>query len=206
MPLVGGKVGPVSDRETQPIRPLSTADDEGTDKWAGDELFTPGMSLLSEYGHKHAHLSREAFMENCNVPHIVVSGMASDSTPVLLMTRAADAEQLRREAQAVRIAPLTKRPGSNSFTMMITIGRTDNNDIVLKHSMISKFHAYFRRMGEKWTFCDAGSRNGTTLDGRRLAPERSYPVKPGSQIQLGGTVLVEYIEPAALFQTLQDVV
>ena len=111
---------------------------------------------------------------------------------------------LQGNLRSLRLAPLTKRPGANSFSMMITVGRTENNDIVLKHTMVSKFHAYFRTLGENFTLVDAGSLNGTWLDGKRCAPERSYPLKSGSQIKLGGAVIAEFMTPADLFQLVQE--
>ena len=64
------------------------------------------------------------------------------------------------------IAPLRKRPGGNAFTGMITVGRADNNDLVISDGTVSKFHAYFRRLGQRWTITDANSRNGTMVDGQ----------------------------------------
>lgn len=56
--------------------------------------------------------------------------------------------------------------GRTAFTY-VTVGRTQNNDIVLADSTVSKFHAFFRKnaYGE-YLLQDAGSKNGTFLDGQ----------------------------------------
>jgi pSer/pThr/pTyr-binding forkhead associated (FHA) protein len=55
---------------------------------------------------------------------------------------------------------------------MITVGRTRNQDIVIAHASVSKFHAMFRTRQEGITsqleLADAGSRNGTWVNDQRL--------------------------------------
>ena len=54
------------------------------------------------------------------------------------------------------------------FPNMITVGRTNNNDIVLKDISISRFHAVFNLVGDQVKLSDAGSRNGTYVDSHEL--------------------------------------
>lgn len=72
----------------------------------------------------------------------------------------------------------------NKFTNMITIGRTQNNDIVLEESSVSKFHAYLQQKDGRWYLSDAGSRFGCTVDGVALA-DKSVEVDCKSQIVFG---------------------
>lgn len=72
------------------------------------------------------------------------------------------------------------------FRDIVTVGRTANNDIVLSHSMVSKFHAWFRTQEDgALVLVDAGSRNGTTLDGRRLTPKVPVEVSSGAVVRFG---------------------
>jgi hypothetical protein len=70
------------------------------------------------------------------------------------------------------VLPIRKR--QSSFPSMITVGRTDNNDLALPDITVSRFHAFFRHSGgsgernNRLELADAGSRNGTWLAGRRL--------------------------------------
>jgi hypothetical protein len=50
---------------------------------------------------------------------------------------------------------------------------------------VSGVHAVFRWTGEGWELRDLNSRNGTYLDGQRLQPAGSLPVKLGSRIGFG---------------------
>jgi hypothetical protein len=69
------------------------------------------------------------------------------------------------------VHPLRKQ-SANAFGMMITVGRTSNNDVVLPYEAISKFHAYFSQLPDgSWSLTDAKSMNGTFVWGKRLGPD-----------------------------------
>ncbi|HEX8950905.1 MAG TPA: FHA domain-containing protein, partial [Polyangia bacterium] len=93
-------------------------------------------------------------------------------------------------------APATERGGrplvlplrkvQSTFPSMITIGRTDNNDLVVPDEQVSKFHAFFRIVGDRVELSDAGSRNGTFVGNRRLESRgASAPVSPGDRCAFG---------------------
>jgi hypothetical protein len=70
------------------------------------------------------------------------------------------------------LVALGVRKRTGIFPSMITIGRTRNQDIVIAHVSVSKFHAFFRTRHEGATevleLADAGSRNGTWVNDQRL--------------------------------------
>jgi len=73
----------------------------------------------------------------------------------------------------------------------VSIGRSSRNSMVLADLSLSRHHAEIIPDDSGWILQDAGSRNGTFLNGRRLqAPER---LKAGDRIDLGGCHL-EYRE------------
>jgi len=73
----------------------------------------------------------------------------------------------------------------------VSIGRSSRNSMVLADLSLSRHHAEILPDSDGWILQDAGSRNGTFLNGHRLqAPER---LKPGDRIDLGGCHL-EYRE------------
>jgi hypothetical protein len=81
---------------------------------------------------------------------------------------------------------LPLRKVQSTFPSMITIGRTDNNDLVVPDEQVSKFHAFFRLVGDRVEVSDAGSRNGTFVAGRRLeARGASMPVGVRGQLAFG---------------------
>ncbi len=55
----------------------------------------------------------------------------------------------------------------------------------LQQGYVSAVHAVFRWTGGGWELRDLNSRNGTYLDGQRIQPAGSLPVKLGSRIGFG---------------------
>jgi hypothetical protein len=83
--------------------------------------------------------------------------------------------------------PLRKRASVDALSMdRISVGRARNKDIVLRDASVSKFHGWFE-MDEYRTFhfADAGSKNGTTINGRRLEPRQPVAVNPGDALVFG---------------------
>jgi hypothetical protein len=90
----------------------------------------------------------------------------------------------------MELYPLAKKPGA-SFPGRITIGRTANNDIVIADHSVSRLHAYVRT-SDGWLVADAGSKNGSWLDGAPLEPRREIPLPPRSLLRLGDVRLTFY--------------
>jgi len=91
----------------------------------------------------------------------------------------------------LQIFPLAKKPGA-SFPDRITIGRTNNNDVVIADTSVSRLHAYVRRDGSKWVVADAGSKNGSWLLGEALEPRREKPLPSRGMLKLGDVELTFY--------------
>lgn len=99
------------------------------------------------------------------------------------------------EGTATGVAQVCKREGANAFGIMVTIGRASNNDIVIRAPDVSKFHAYLRQDGDRWTITDAGSRFGTTLgEATKLGKDQSAPLTSGTRLSLG-TVKATFLSP-----------
>lgn len=81
---------------------------------------------------------------------------------------------------------IRKRTGG-VFSKLIGVGRTRNNDIVLPFEDISKYHAYFSPDddGDALSVADAGSKNGTFLNGVRLDAKKSAAIRSGDAIAFG---------------------
>src|SRR5215212_1257030 len=76
----------------------------------------------------------------------------------------------------------------------VTIGRSSSNDIVFNHLSLSRHHARITGQEGQFFVEDAGSRNGTFLNGIRL--KQPSALKNGDVIQLG-EIMIRYIEPMA---------
>lgn len=115
-------------------------------------------------------------------------------------TMVAEMEGYRRRIARVQVYPLVKKAGA-SFPDMITVGRTANNDVVLRDVTVSRLHAFFRHRDGKWVVADGGSKNGTRLDGAPLEPRRERDVDSGQVVRIGDLDLTFYTA-AALFRVL----
>lgn len=88
--------------------------------------------------------------------------------------------------------PLSKREGSDALFMgQVSVGRAHNKDIVLRHSSVSKFHAWFEvdESGDVYV-SDAGSTNLTRLNGQPMEPRTRMAVGPGDAIRFGAVEAV----------------
>ena len=72
----------------------------------------------------------------------------------------------------------------------ITVGRGTWCDIRLPHPSVSRCHAFFSRVGDRFQITDNGSENGTFLSRKQLVAGRPAVVRPGQIIQLGDVRLV----------------
>ena len=67
----------------------------------------------------------------------------------------------------------------------ITIGRSMKNDICLKDSQVSSFHAVIKRVDNDFLITDEQSRNGTFINGRLLS-SNTAKLNDGTEIFIGG--------------------
>ncbi|MBC7817813.1 MAG: sigma 54-interacting transcriptional regulator [Planctomycetaceae bacterium] len=66
---------------------------------------------------------------------------------------------------------------------VMTIGRAPTNRIVVRSEQSSRNHCEVFQAGPMWILRDLGSRNGTTVDGHRIAGD--WELEEGQTIQLG---------------------
>tara|TARA_B100000965_G_scaffold391803_1_gene400300 strand:- start:151 stop:672 length:522 start_codon:yes stop_codon:yes gene_type:complete len=162
------------------------------------------VTPYTQFAQDHKHLSRDDFLAKVGVPHILVTEkQAVRDEEAGFMTVKFTKEVLSESAEAQTfVLPVRKRPDANAFAMMVTLGRAPNNDLVLDHQKVSKFHAYFKQLGEKWVICDANSRNGTVVDGLELQAQIAHPLRSGSKIKLAKVIDLVFLTPEELFQRI----
>ncbi len=82
------------------------------------------------------------------------------------------------------------KSANNPYSDRISIGRARNCDVVLRHASISKLHAHVRKDGDgSWSLHDAGSHNGTSVGGLRVAPSGAARIASGEVVTLGALTL-----------------
>lgn len=70
---------------------------------------------------------------------------------------------------------------------VLTIGRGEENDVVLAEHGISRRHAQIQRVPQGWVLTDLGSTNGTYVDGQRI--QDGHLLRPGDRVTIGSTVV-----------------
>ena len=107
----------------------------------------------------------------------------------------------------LRVQPLVKRE-SGAFEGLVHVGRTANNDIVLDDPSISKFHAFFVRdqLRRIYQLSDAGSMNGTFVDGERLAEGDRRDLSSRQNIRFGTAFSFRFHEPDGFHEFVRLVV
>lgn len=90
------------------------------------------------------------------------------------------------------MAVVIEKSADNAFKQRITIGRTANNDIVLDDTSVSRFHAWLEQQNQEWVLVDAGSRNGSTVSGRKIAAKTPIALTNGTPLRIGALSLTYY--------------
>jgi ABC-type multidrug transport system ATPase subunit/pSer/pThr/pTyr-binding forkhead associated (FHA) protein len=86
----------------------------------------------------------------------------------------------------------------------ITIGRTQENQIVVNHPQVSSRHAQIVKVGSDLFLEDRGSANGTFVRGQRLASGQRVPVSSGEKVFIGPMPLVINIGDTRVHVVVED--
>lgn len=84
------------------------------------------------------------------------------------------------------------------FIDKVVLGRGRSCDIVVPDPGVSKQHAYLSRTGDGLIVQDAGSRNGTFVNGARLLSGARATLRDGDVLQLGPAVALCFVLRATL--------
>lgn len=120
------------------------------------------------------------------------------------MTAAFDVRQIVTSTRSQQWVHLVSRTRRNAYDRFVSVGRTRNNDIVINHQTVSRFHAFIVN-GEQPALYDAGSRHGTFVDGQKapiLGAGEPRPLKSCSVVRLGSVELT-FFDAAGLLASLQ---
>jgi NADPH-dependent 2,4-dienoyl-CoA reductase/sulfur reductase-like enzyme/pSer/pThr/pTyr-binding forkhead associated (FHA) protein len=108
-----------------------------------------------------------------------------------------------REARLVPVSQLELSPpladAYLSQTRVVTIGRLEGSSLVINHNTISRRHAEISYANGQYVLRDLGSKNGTQVNGQRVAPNSLTVLAPESQVQFGSVKFVlklQAVDPA----------
>jgi hypothetical protein len=100
--------------------------------------------------------------------------------------------------EALALALEKKKDGGQ-----LTLGRGPECDAVINDGTLSTLHLVFMQSDKgAWTVRDAGSRNGSKVDGLPLAAGQPQELKNGAKITAAGVTFTFY-SPAGLLQRLK---
>jgi hypothetical protein len=104
-----------------------------------------------------------------------------------------------------RIVRSVAKSDRNAYDHMITLGRAKNNDIIIPHGAVSKFHAYFRKdpVTCQYAFYEGGSSYGTTVNGQEIRKDLGCLLSNGDTIVFASLVTATFFLPANFFDHLR---
>lgn len=108
------------------------------------------------------------------------------------------------EQSGERAYYIVKR-ADGAFQDRVGVGRAPNVDVSIGLPRLSKYHAYFvlpEDPAGDLTIADAGSKNGTWVDGDKVEPKQSVPVTDGCTVRLGPYYLT-YHTPEGLLDLVR---
>jgi ABC-type multidrug transport system ATPase subunit/pSer/pThr/pTyr-binding forkhead associated (FHA) protein len=88
--------------------------------------------------------------------------------------------------------------------VVITIGRTADNQIVVNHPQVSSKHAQIVKTGDQLFLEDKGSANGTYVRGQRLPSGQKVPVANGEKVFIGPMPLLIHIGESRINVVVED--
>jgi hypothetical protein len=168
--------------------------------------------LVDDFWETHKHLPKSAFVRANPHPFLVESEGVEPTAgerdfETVSSGSTADRERFQRSLAATRrsrVIPVCKDP-KQPFPDKITVGRTVNNDLVLRHASVSKFHSYFTIDPNTFdaTIVDAGSTNGTFVNNVRLGAMGKRTLANGDAVSFGGDTDYLFLFAADLYSRIQ---
>ena len=89
--------------------------------------------------------------------------------------------------------------------LIVNIGSSFRNDIALNSNSVSRYHAVLKIVGRKAFICDNGSKNGTLVNGVKIAAGKDVQIKKGDNILCADediTDLISQYIPSNVFRKL----
>jgi hypothetical protein len=165
-------------------------------------------AYLEDFARELRQIGEVGFQRRHVAPVLIVTGRAGKpgagvaddffaSRPTTMSHRSASLALIHR------VFPIVKAAGAQIGP--ISVGRTAENDVIIPEQSISKRHCTFELGEGTMAIRDAGSTNGTLLNGSPLAPDAAVPLCGGESITMGRFKLV-YETPAGFLELVSNLV
>jgi pSer/pThr/pTyr-binding forkhead associated (FHA) protein len=168
--------------------------------------------LIQDYINAFTELDRDTFCANIGVP-VLVSRVAKDgiafqdaATRMLPLEKPESDEPA--EARLNHMQPVVElRKASEESNSQLTIGRAEENDVVVHDETVSSRHAVMFtdvRSGQNM-LQDLDSTNGTAVNGALLRPGRAVALKEGDTVSFGDSEYL-FFTPGGLYDEIEQIV
>lgn len=143
------------------------------------------IHLIRDLAEKLKKLGEDRFRKMHPHPFLVVINRPPEDRewmdPRTAESKLSDISEIEMRSQSGEAVAVAKS-NRNAFKSVITVGRARNNDIVLRAPKISKLHAKFLPDEEGYQLTDAGSANGTTVNGIQLKKDQTFRLNRGDEV------------------------
>lgn len=141
-------------------------------------------------------MSPELYLQQHTVPALLLSVRGSSDMISTEQINRGVTVQSAPNAESLShfgLALVAKKPHNTLLPLMVTVGRSETVDIPLKFPTVSKLHAFFYQVGNDWVLVDAGSANGTFIEGLKLKPREPHTLISGQTIHFGYDVSAKFL-------------
>jgi FHA domain-containing protein len=152
---------------------------------------------LGQYLHDASQMTLTEFVEEHPAPCLLVEPFAAEEEAHLVTSAGEEGGGSVPFVVSIR----SRRSGIHGYGDRITLGRTGNNDVVIKSSDISKIHGFFVREGEAISYVDAHSTYGSKVGGVEARPGQTLSLKDGAKLELA-SIRATFFTPSGLYAHL----
>ncbi len=168
--------------------------------WTADTRRGSFESFYAAYG----SLARAEFLAAVKSP-VLMTAVSTDSatwqgTLVLKVEKRSSGAKIAITANVDSGGDLEAAAGR------IYVGRTPESDVTISAPTVSKRHAYFAAKDGGWEIADAGSANGTIVEGQRLKPNKRERLRRSlSTIEFGPDARFVFMLPDSVFDLFDEI-
>ena len=155
---------------------------------------------VEELAAEFAQLGRDRFETRYGRHFLVFSDSRfADDVSLFVNTASRDLDELLSSGGSeLDVCPLMPRAKNNA----VKLGRDPRSDVMLRHARVSSHHAEVASGGGLLLVTDLGSKNGTRVNGTRIAPRTPTAVDVGDSLAFGPVTAtrqwMEYCLPSSV--------
>ena len=167
------------------------------------------METVQQYMETYLDIGEDSFLDMYSQPFLLFPEKHGSGGFSTYHTRMADRESGSRiagtgqEMREFRVLPPNKTCADRGPVKKLLIGRSPDRDLFIDHSTVSKRHAFISYDREKNAFKlgDAGSTNGTFLNGQAVEAGDPVYIRDGNILSFGDCDYL-FFSPAGFAQLL----